>query len=420
MNVSIEDLIQAMSGVLRCPAVASDSGDYTFNFSRYQPEPLDAAYLRSLIEGLTSHTELDDNSIITKTSFEVLVQRNRRTPMRIGPEDLSLDDPHSGLSYKLGTPSDTYICYLCLKLTEGANHRQMRFGPSPMMLDRAQRESGSFSVFDLLRLVLRSWTLTIRSDTPQTRIAWKHYSEAFFFHMAYSLDMPLMPDRNLTELVRPARISGMRRARIADLVAPQRHYAADLVYHYQLGVSAESPMLEYISYYHVAEHWFESIYQDDLVEQVQLAITSPAFSYKRKKDLRDLIRKISRAVQLRDDQLVINELVALRLTLTRYVEIGQLASDLQAFDDTLLDYYSEQVVSFCGGDTVSFRGSEPSDVLKALSSRIYKTRNALVHSKEGLKGRFIPFTNDRDLLPEIPLIRFIAEQIIMATSSIPG
>jgi hypothetical protein len=112
--------------------------------------------------------------------------------------------------------------------------------------------------------------------------------------------------------------------------------------------------------------------------------------------------------------------VALRLTLTRYVEIGQLASDLEAFDDTLLDYYSEQAVSFCGGDTVSFRSSEPSDVLKALSSRIYKTRNALVHSKEGSKGRFIPFTNDRDLLPEIALIRFIAEQIIMATSSIPG
>ena len=127
-----------------------------------------------------------------------------------------------------------------------------------------------------------------------------------FLHVGYNLDLPLMPDY-ITELVRPARISSMRRSRTEDLDVPRRRYVSDLVYHYQLGVSADSPMLEYISYYHVAEHWFENIYQDDLVEQIQLAITSPAFSYKRKKDLRDLIRKISRAVQLRNDELIINE-----------------------------------------------------------------------------------------------------------------
>ena len=228
-----------------------------------------------------------------------------------------------------------------------------------------------------------------------------------------------MPDPYLSELIRPARISNTRRLTIDDLDVPRRHYVSDIIYHYQLGVSADSPMLEYISYYHVAEHWFENIYQDDLVEQIQATITAPGFSYKRKRDLRDLIHRVSKTIQLRDDQLVINEQVALRLTLARYVDFAQLASDLRRFDASLLDYYANNVVSFCSGNTVSFEQPDDSSIISSLAQRIYKTRNALVHSKEGSKGKFTPFTDNRHLMPEVPLMRFIAEQIITATSSLP-
>jgi ATP-dependent helicase/DNAse subunit B len=179
-------------------------------------------------------------------------------------------------------------------------------------------------------------------------------------------------------------------------------------------------MLQYISYYHVAEHWFENIYQDDLVEQIQLAITSPEFSYKRKKDVRQLIRKISKAVQLRNDELVIDERVALRLTLSRYVDISQLISELRNFDAGLLDYYANHVVGFCNADKVVFDQNDISNIFISLANRIYKTRNALVHSKEGSKGKFVPFSDDQELIPEVPLVRFIAEQIITASSTIPG
>jgi hypothetical protein len=95
-------------------------------------------------------------------------------------------------------------------------------------------------------------------------------------------------------------------------------------------------------------------------------------------------------------------------------------SDLRNFDATLLDYYANQIVSFSGGDKVVFDQAESSNVFTSLANRIYKTRNALVHSKEGSKGRFVPFSDDRELIPEVPLVRFIAEQIIMASSTIPA
>jgi hypothetical protein len=113
-----------------------------------------------------------------------------------------------------------------------------------------------------------------------------------------------------------------------------------------------------------------------------------------------------------------SELEALRLTLHKYVDLGTLKDKLNTYDETLLDYYRDNTVSFSNGDKVDFQDGDTERVLRAISQRVYKTRNAIVHSKEGEKSRYIPFRHDRTLLKEVPLIRFIAEQIIIETSSI--
>jgi hypothetical protein len=86
----------------------------------------------------------------------------------------------------------------------------------------------------------------------------------------------------------------------------------------------------------------------------------------------------------------------------------------------LLNLYATNTVGFCDGNRVALDQSDTAAIFASLSNRIYKTRNALVHSKEGSKAKFVPFTDDRDLIPEVPLMRFIAERIIVATSVIPG
>lgn len=364
--------------------------------------------------------EVGDGSVRTKTSYEVAVQSSDRVTLA-RRDGITLHDPQAGISYKLDRPSDAYIAYMLLKLIESTDRRQrpMIFRRSNM--DRIRTSRGDApAVFDALKSMLRTRTLKITSEAQQPSTDWKQQADAFFFQIGYNLDFPLMPDRNWAELLGSARISSMRRSEYNDLDVPRRRYIPDLVYHYQLGLSAESPMLEYISYYHVAEHWFQNIYEDDLVEQVKLTITSPNFSYNRKSDLRNLIKKVNKAVQLRDEQLVINEKIALNLTLAKYVNIPQLVSDLNAFDRSLLSWYATHAVAFCDGDKVALDQPDVATAFTSLSSRIYKTRNALVHSKEGSKAKFTPFSDDQDLIPEIPLMRFIAEQVIISTSTIPS
>jgi hypothetical protein len=179
-------------------------------------------------------------------------------------------------------------------------------------------------------------------------------------------------------------------------------------------------MLEYLSYYHVAEHYFEGVYHDDLITRVQDLITNPGFSHRRKQDVRNLIRDVTRAVQLRDGELGINsEESALKLTLQKYVNLAHLTSDLIQYNADLISHYAANKVSFAeGANSVDLAANDNAVVLKALASRIYKTRNALVHSKDGGKAKFTPFADDVELSYEIPLMRFIAERIIIASSKL--
>lgn len=420
MNVSADDILNGLTEVMRSQPSLNDEGAYVFEVFGHPLPPLDPDSITSLAEAVTLLDEAGDGSVRTKTSYEVAVQSSDRITLA-RRDGITLHDPQASISYRLDRPSDPYIVYMLLKLIESTDKRQRHMIFRRSNMDRIRTSRGDIpSVFELVKSMLRTRTLLITSEAQQSLSAWKQQADAFFFQVGYNLDFSLMPDRNWAEFLRPAKISSMRRSEYTDLDVPRRHYVPDLVYHYQLGLSAESPMLEYISYYHVAEHWFQNIYEDDLVEQVKLTITAPDFSYKRKSDLRSLIRKVNRAVQLRDEQLVINERIALKLTLEKYVDIPQLVSDLNAFDRSLLSWYAAHVVGFCDGDKVVLDQPDTATVFASLSSRIYKTRNALVHSKEGSKAKFTPFSDDQDLIPEVPLMRFIAEQVIISTSAIPG
>lgn len=60
-------------------------------------------------------------------------------------------------------------------------------------------------------------------------------------------------------------------------------------------------------------------------------------------------------------------------------------------------------------------------LLKAISNRIYKTRNALIHSKSSKKDMtYHPYLHKTELEKEISLIKVIAECIIENSSILMG
>jgi hypothetical protein len=73
-------------------------------------------------------------------------------------------------------------------------------------------------------------------------------------------------------------------------------------------------------------------------------------------------------------------------------------------------------VQFSQGSTINFKDDK--SVFGNIANRIYKTRNAVMHSKANETERYIPFEHENRLLKEIPLIQSLAEEIIMRTSEI--
>jgi len=184
-----------------------------------------------------------------------------------------------------------------------------------------------------------------------------------------------------------------------------------------LAVASDSSPLEYLSYYHVAEHFFESAFNEDLIERVRDKITQPDFSTKRKKDVRSLIDLIGKSLKFRGENVVFGEQEALRLTLEKHVDVITLAGKIREYDKSLIGFYRDNEVPFSDGDRVDLGSNDAAQVVTALAKRIYKTRNAIVHSKEGEKVRYIPFEHDKQLAAEVPLVRFTAELIILHTST---
>lgn len=208
----------------------------------------------------------------------------------------------------------------------------------------------------------------------------------------------------------------MRRSRADEIDPPRRIYNEDLVQHYLLAVSTDNPVIEYLSYYHILEHFYEAVFNDDLLETIKSKITDPGFSYKRKKDIGQLINTIKRSLQIRSETITFSESEALRLCLSKYVQLPELISKLSEYDESLLDYYKTTKVEFSGGNEVDIEGNDEESVFKLLTKRIYVTRNALVHSKDGDKSKYTPFKDDRILVKEVPLMRFVAEMVVLRES----
>lgn len=396
----------------------TDGGSYVFSRAQHSKR-VEAESLNQISTQLANLQEISETAVLTATGAEYLMQETGHSNLGFRlqrSEPLVLTDEVDKVTFQLGRPSDAVSIFFLLKMASGSKtvlFRQLR----PQSFVNRDFAEDSLTIFDLVASTIRVLSLRIDSSKPTAFATWESYVESFVFHLGFNLDTSIMPLRSLSELTRPSRIVNMRRSSIEELDAPHRSYIPDLVYSYQLGISAESPMLAFISFYHVLEHWFQHVFEDDLVVQVQDEITSPDFSYKRKKDINALIKRITRTVQLRDDQLTMNEATALRLTLEKYIDLAALKSSLHDFDPQLVTNLRESAVDFADGDKVNMDSNDASAIYGALAKRIYKTRNAVVHSKDGAKSKFLPYRHDKQLETEVPLLRFIAEQIIVRTSS---
>lgn len=406
--------------------LSENEGNYIYTKESFNQDKLlliEKNKLDAVIEQLSTLEALNETVLGNNNSYEILVREEGYysriiSRLRNGDILLEVEDSENGIFYSLGRPSNAFSLYLIMQAASFGEVKAL----SRLIMNRHMLTSileEQVCGFDVLKRSLPSrLTLKVTSTSKRSPIEFDKFSSAFLFNISYNTDSALVQQRDFDELLRAGRITRTRRSNIDDIDPPRRIYIPDLIHHYQLAVGTENPMLEYISYYHVAEYFFESIFMEALVEKVKSKITHPDFSYKRKKDISSLIKDIGKSIKIRDEGITFNEQEGLRLTLRKHINLIDLVIKINEYDSSLLQHYRTSEVTFSGAQVVNLEGDDNELVFKHLAARIYKNRNSIVHSKESEKSKYTPFRDDKMLVKEVPLIRFISEQIIFSTSTI--
>lgn len=390
--------------------------DYIVNDTTYR---LKRKRLREAVEQLDKLNIDQDFELIDNKSFEVSVVQNSRIFFP-GDDEICKTDTVNKIDYKLSSPSDAYLIHIIKQLVPLSNTANNSRPPLWHRLRNRRfhiRENEELDLFDLLkRIIPRFQTLQISSESVKSKTDFETLTYSFLFNLSYNTDLSYLPSSIVEDLTRTIRIGRIRRARVEEIETPKRKYENDLILFYQKGISSESVDLQYLSFYHILEHFFEKIYNDELIKSIKVELTKPSFSYKRNKDVSGLIKVIQDKLKYKNDEFQINEPEALRLVLERFIpDLDEVKEAINSYDSDLLNYYKSSEVEFSKGNKVNFQ--EGSDkVLKNLRERIYKTRNSIVHSKETDRERYLPFKHDKILQKEIILMRIIAEKIIIESS----
>lgn len=324
-----------------------------FVFSRSSQDiklALDKSKLCLEIKELRKYKAISETILATDKSYEILVKEEGsyfRFSLfnRNSDSVLELDDEENGLTYVLGRPSNAFALYLIEKAAAMGEPRALsRPTVNASTIRRAVEDEPCILNF-VKKFIAGRLTLKITSKFKKTANEYEKYSSAFLFNISYNTDRAFVQQRDFDELLRTGRITRTRRSNIDEIDPPRRTYIPDLIHHYQLAVGTENPMLEYISYYHIIEYFFENVFNEDLVEKVRSKITHPDFSYKRKKDISSLIKDIGKSIKMRDESMIFNEQEGLRLTLKKYVDLGDLILKLNSYDSNLLDYYKQNFLA---------------------------------------------------------------------------
>ena len=409
---SIESFLRGLSSGTRINAKWDDEKIELYrcyNYDDSQPEEtkigeLLTEELRILESEMVQYSYSSDLMLCSKCDAEVSVrQMNRRIPYRI--EKLSLDISDHGYKFSISDASIRYFYALICHM-----------GTHPLMRIRIYvSSSGGEPISSFKQLVDLSDITTVKVTSPYDRDQedFKQLIHSYLFNITYCNNITFMINDH--EMQRRFR-SGIRRS---GQLFPYRSYTHALTKYYQQATISDIPFTQYLAYYHVAEFFFQSISEHAVFSEIEELITHPSFSPRSEDSIKSFYEKIKKRMRDQRDDGVWNERNGLLLCLKEHVvDLNRLKSSIHSQDASAIEYYKSALVEFASeSKCINFDESEEL-IYSNIRDRVYSIRNAIVHSKEGEKMRYEPFIHDVHLSKEIPLIRGIAEEIIINTSTV--
>ena len=348
--------------------------------------------------------------------FEVAVDLGRPLSRMTRPsrDPEALVDSVNNVSYSIGLPSIEYILFLLDTIAETVktdDRRILRYVRMRGFLHYAD------DITELLSMLLRVHTLKITSTEYKSVDLLRKCATSYRFECMYTEGVPITEYSDVKDIYRVTLFRSHNR-KVMDS-PPQRIYNREVLDYYAMAMESRDPFTQYISFYHVIEHYFDAVFRRKLIDEIRSKITHVGFSYKNDDSLYELAKFVRKHMSSDDDRGKGNEFESLRYVLMEYVPIDELKTRIDALDPSAKDFYQSSLVVFTTSKKTKIAWSDAQGVYTNLATRIYETRNALVHSKsEQANNQYRPYENRKDLLQEMPLIRAVAELVITNTSEI--
>lgn len=181
---------------------------------------------------------------------------------------------------------------------------------------------------------------------------------------------------------------------------------------YQLASSTDFESHKFLSYYHILEYFFLAVSDQNLYEKLSRRINDPKF--------RTTSQNLDKLIQDMNSHKTENdETEMLKNVLIKYVNEDDLIEFVKEYETLINDnIYTKKRTIF--GNEINGTNLQSGHVFGPISKHIKTVRNALVHSSDRHErnDRFIPYSkSSMDIVKsEIPVLKFIAEQLIIATA----
>ena len=361
--------------------------------------------------------------IYTQNELEILLAPlDVRNGIRLQDEGFYITD--GSISYKIQTPSPELILSFLSSIPKDEIRDYRRLLSSRFWLQRYnESENTDFNLFDMLIKPTRaSLSLKIVAKENISIDKLKKHANAFLFNLSYNTGLTFKLVFNTSTLAFDrSRVMRRHRLKSDDIEIPKLFYNRELTEQYNLALSSDDSFIQFISYYHIMEYFFDDVYNEALISSVKAILQHPGFSSKKPKEISKIIDVVQKKTKAAREEFQGSELEALELTIKSFISIEELRSALSEFDPALIIYYKTHEVSFSNGDAIDLNDLLNEKLPKKIAARIYKTRNSLVHSKSNTarvkeRGIYHPFTDENELTNEIPLMRIIAESIIIKSA----
>lgn len=331
-------------------------------------------------------------------------------------EDGPIVDEVNGIEYTIGPATEEYCFWVLNELADFKETSDYRIRSSFSLMMRMRRFEFANANDVKLSEVLQLYTIKVRCNNSTSKEKIRGLSAAFRFDFSYRTNVPMIEYFDICEAFLYER--PLRKERSSAIEhGPMRIYNADVLEYYEVGIETKDPFTQYISFYHIVEHFYDEIFKKKIIEKFQKEITSPDFSYKNEQKIYTLAKNMHQA--MRNDESIGkgNEFDSLKYVLIEYVPVDKLRERIKQFDSSSEDFFQNQTVAFANVEKTKIAWNNPDGVYTNLASRIYETRNALVHSKsEQAKKRYNPHKDRRNLLKEVILIQAVAELVIINSS----